>query len=228
MEGSGSSPCPCPLCRSGAVRLFARAHGRDYFECEVCELVHLAPAQRPGSAAERAHYGTHQNDPEDAGYRAFLARVAVPLAERLSRGAEGLDYGSGPGPTLSRMLEEQGFSVTLYDPFFAPDSRVLRATYEFITCTETAEHFFCPGDEFNRLDGLLRPGGWLAVMTELARPETEFAQWRYARDPTHVCFYRAVTMRWIAARFGWHLEWPHPNVALFRKPLRGATGAVHS
>lgn len=211
-------PAGCPLCRSEQEHFFARAHGRDYFECRTCGLVFLAPDQRLDSAAERVHYGTHRNDPADPGYRAFLSRLATPLAERLAAGAAGLDYGSGPGPTLAPMLREQGFSMECYDPFFAPDPGALRRSYDFITCTETAEHFFRPRDELQRLDGLLRPGGWLGVMTEMLQAGRSLEHWRYARDPTHVCFYRPGTMEWIADHFGWSLELPHPNVVLFRKP----------
>ena len=211
-------PPDCPLCRSTRTRPFAHAHGRRYFECEVCRLVFLSPGDRLDAAAERAHYGTHRNDPADPGYRAFLDRLAAPLVERLTPGAEGLDYGSGPGPTLSPMLEERGFPMRVYDPFFAPDEAPLRRTYDFVTCTETAEHFFRPAAEFDRLDRLLRPGGWLGVMTEWLREGAVFEGWRYARDPTHVCFYRPETMAWIAAHRGWLLESPRPGVFLFRKP----------
>ncbi|HEX2205316.1 MAG TPA: class I SAM-dependent methyltransferase [Longimicrobium sp.] len=209
---------PCPLCGAGEARPFAEAHGRRYWECGRCRLVFLDPAQRLDAAAERAHYGTHENDPDDPGYRAFLDRLAAPLAARLAPGAEGLDYGSGPGPALARMLEERGFGMSLYDPFFAPDASVLERAYDFVTCTETAEHFFAPGDEFRRFDALLRPGGWLGVMTEMRTDERDFARWRYARDPTHVSFYRAETMEWIARAHGWALERPHRDVALFHKP----------
>lgn len=214
---SASVPSGCPLCHSKEVHSFARAHRRDYFECASCRLVHLAPHQRLDPAAEREHYGTHENDPADPGYRAFLSRVAAPLKERLSAGAVGLDYGSGPGPTLSVMLGEEGFRVECYDPFFAPDPAVLRRSYDFITCTETAEHFYRPAEEFARLHGLLVPGGWLALMTEMLAEEQSFEQWRYARDPTHVCFYRRHTMEWIAANYDWSAEFPRTSVVLFQK-----------
>ena len=207
----------CPLCRGEQVHSFARVHARTYLECDTCRLVYLRPDQRLGPAAERAHYETHQNDPADLGYRAFLNRLAAPLVERLPPGAEGLDYGSGPGPTLSVMLREQGFPVDCYDPFFDQDLGALHRFYDFITCTETAEHFYRPGDEFERLDRMLRPGGWLALMTEMLQEGRAFEQWRYARDPTHVCFYRASTIKWIAARFAWSPEFPHRSVVLFRK-----------
>lgn len=177
----------------------------------------MAPDQRPEPAAEREHYGTHENHPTDARYRAFLGRLSGPLLERLPAGAEGLDYGSGPGPTLSVMLAENGFRMTIYDRFFAPDPKVLHGSYDFITCTEVVEHFHFPADEFDRLNRLLRPGGWLGVMTEMLREGCVFEDWHYVRDPTHVCFYRPGTMEWIAARYGWTVETPHRNVALFRK-----------
>ncbi|HEX2079952.1 MAG TPA: class I SAM-dependent methyltransferase, partial [Longimicrobium sp.] len=181
----------------------------------------MHPARRPDAAAERAHYGTHRNDVHDPRYRAFLARVADPLAQRLPPGAEGLDYGAGPAPALARMMEERGFRVSVYDPFFAPDEGVLRRRYDFVACTEAAEHFHHPAAEWARLDGLLRPGGWLGVMTELLDGVRGFAGWRYARDPTHVCFYAEETMRWIADRFGWRMESPGRNVVLFHKPESG-------
>jgi len=116
------------------------------------------------------------------------------------------------------MLTERGFPTALYDPFFAPDPAPLAETYDFVVCTETAEHFFDPRAEFDRLDGLLRPGGWLGVMTEVVDDARPFGEWRYARDPTHACFYRDETLAWIARAYRWRLERPHRNVALFRKP----------
>ena len=213
---SGAAPA-CPLCRSGSVAPLGRVHDRDYFDCASCGLVFMHPADRPSPEAERTRYETHRNDPRDEGYRAFLGRLFVPLLERVPEGARGLDYGSGPGPTLSRMLAEAGRPTLDYDPYFADDAALLDDTYAFVTCTETAEHFFDPAAEFARLDALLEPGGWLGVMTTMRDDARPFAGWWYARDPTHVCFYRPRTMQWIADAFGWTLEMPQPNVALFGK-----------
>lgn len=212
-----SGALTCPLCGASASSPLGRVHGRDFHDCANCGLAFVDPRQRPALADERARYETHRNDPDDEGYRAFLARAANPLLERVPAGAEGLDYGSGPGPTLSRMLSEAGRPTRDYDPFFAPDESALRRTYDFVVCTETAEHFFEPAHEFDRLDEVLRPGGWLAVMTTMRDDRRSFADWWYVRDPTHVSFYRWRTMEWIASRHGWAVERPHGNVALFRK-----------
>lgn len=207
----------CPLCHSDQKGLSYCFRGRLYLECSECGLIHLSREQRLDSAAERAHYETHENDPTDSGYRGFLSRLVDPLVARLSPNSSGLDYGSGPGPTLSVMLEEHGFRTSIYDPFFSPEREPLQRTYDFVTCSETAEHFFRPGDEFDRLDQLLRRGGWLGLMTEILPDGGTFEQWHYWRDPTHVSFYRPGTIEWIARRYRWSLEMPHRNVAMFYK-----------
>ncbi len=208
----------CPLCYSARVRLYAEVQGRRYLGCSTCRLTFLDPVQRLSAPAEQAHYGTHENDPMDPSYRRFLSQLSGPLVARLPTGTEGLDYGSGPGPTLSLMLEEQGYRVQIFDPFFSADASVLARTYDFITATEVVEHFFSPREEFDQMNRMLRPGGWLAIMTETLREERAFSTWRYARDPTHVCFFHPATLRWIAEHYGWSMESPQQNVILFHKP----------
>lgn len=207
----------CTLCGHPDAAPFARAWGRRFLRCPRCRLTFARPEDRPDPDAERARYETHENDPADEGYRAFLDRLAAPLADVLPAGARGLDYGSGPGPTLSLMLEERGHPMRLWDPFFAPDADALAETYDFVTCTETAEHFHEPGRELDRLDGLLRRPGWLAIMTGVLESDEGFPRWWYARDPTHVSFYRPETLEWMAGSRGWALRRPSATVALFRK-----------
>jgi hypothetical protein len=207
----------CPLCAAPDAAPLARLHGRRYHDCTACGLVFIDAADHLDDDAERAHYLTHENDTADPGYRRFLSRLAEPLAARLAPGAQGLDYGCGPAPALARILEERGFRMAAYDPFFAPDPTPLSRRYDFVTCTEAAEHFHRPAAEFARLDALLRDDGRLGLMTELLRPDTVLERWRYARDPTHVCFYRERTLRWLAGRFGWTIEYLEGNVAIFRR-----------
>ena len=213
---TGAMAPPCPLCHHDRPAPLAKIQGKTYWRCPVCRLAFLSPDERLDADAERTRYLQHRNNPADEGYRAFLSRLSRHLAPRLAPGSHGLDYGSGPGPALSVMLEEQGFAMSIYDPHFAPDTAALQRTYDFITCTETAEHFHEPAREFERLAALLRPGGWLGVMTEPLESGADFERWWYVRDPTHVCFYHRETMRWIAERFGWRAEFPERTVALFQ------------
>ena len=210
----------CPVCEVAAGRFFLRAEKRNYWRCDTCLATFLDPSQRPSAEVELARYRLHRNDPQDAGYRRFLSRLALPLLQRLPPARQGLDYGCGPGPALAAMLEEAGHEVALFDPFFEANPQALARVYDFITCTEVVEHFHFPGKEFRKLDGLLKPGGCLAVMTEFQMDDARFAGWYYRRDPTHVVFYRKATLLWIAGRHGWRCEFPSPNVALMQKEAK--------
>ncbi len=162
-------------------------------------------------------YLEHENDPEDMKYRQFLNRLARPLLKRMPAGLNGLDYGCGPGPALALILQEAGHRVQLYDPFFFPRQETLKKSFDFIVCTETAEHFHFPREEFKRLNLMLRPGGWLGIMTTFLVDRKDFPDWYYRRDPTHVVFYRRETFYALARIFAWQCEIPAENVVIMRK-----------
>ncbi|MEX1220762.1 MAG: class I SAM-dependent methyltransferase [Idiomarina sp.] len=199
----------CPLCQTAEPQLFyvqpkPPNEGREYWQCGHCEVIFVPAEFQLDAAAEKAVYDQHQNDPSDAGYRAFLSQTLTPLVERLPAGAEGLDFGSGPGPTLSLMLEEAGFSCSNYDIYYANDPARLTRTYDFVTCTEVAEHLAQPQQVIEQLVGLLRPAGVLAIMTRSLETATDFATWGYRQDSTHITFYGNKAFAWIAQH--WQLK----------------------
>ncbi|WP_275097996.1 class I SAM-dependent methyltransferase [Sedimenticola hydrogenitrophicus] len=209
---------PCPLCRHGHTVFYHQDERRPYRQCGRCRLVFVPPAYRLSPTVEKAHYDLHDNDPGDPGYRRFLSRLFEPMRERVAPPARGLDFGSGPGPTLSLMFAEAGYDMAIYDPFYAPDGRVLQRTYDFITASEVAEHLYAPGEVLTRLWNLLRPGGWLGLMTKLVSDQGAFANWHYKLDPTHVCFFSLETFAWWAGRNGCEADFIGTDVILLRKP----------
>jgi len=211
----------CPLCRGTERTPLPGPEGSLWHRCGTCHLTFRDPDERLPLEAERARYATHRNSPEDLGYQAFLSRLMDPLIPLLSPAAEGLDFGCGPGPTLSLMLEERGFPMAIYDPFFAPDETALHRSYDFITASEVVEHLFDPWATFATLDRLLRPGGILALMTERTSERTDLATWWYARDPTHVALFHEASFRWMAEALRWTVTFPATTVALLRKPSSG-------
>lgn len=213
-----NTTCACPLCAVPAPHSAMQVGAMNYRHCDHCDLVFQEPAQRLERDAEFAHYQTHENDVHDPRYRKFLSQLAYPLMELLHAGDEGLDYGAGPGPALAAMLTEVGYPTAVYDPLFAPNEDVLKRQYDFVTATEVIEHMYHPLEEFRRLDSLLKPGGVLGLMTELRSALESFATWYYHRDPTHVCFYSPLTIRWIARRFSWSIERLDTRVIIVRKP----------
>jgi SAM-dependent methyltransferase len=207
----------CPVCGCQEVAHFQTVQGRVYYRCGRCVATYLSRDQLPTPEQERTRYDQHRNDPEDPGYRDFLRRLARPLLKKLPAQAEGLDFGSGPGPALAGILSEAGHRVSCYDPFYAPDGKVLEREYDFITATEVMEHLHSPAQTLRRLDRLLRPGGYLGVMTEFLTDDSRFATWYYRQDVTHVVFYCETTMETIAEEMRWEVEIPRKNVAIFRK-----------
>ncbi|MCC6301733.1 MAG: class I SAM-dependent methyltransferase [Gammaproteobacteria bacterium] len=188
----------CPLCGAPGVTPHHRDAAREYLRCPACALIHVPARHHLTAAQEKQRYDLHRNDPHDAGYRRFLARLFEPLAARLAPGAAGLDYGCGPGPALAMMFEEAGFPMRVYDPYYAPDRGALAREYDFLSCTEAAEHFSNPDAEWRRIVSLVRPGGWIGLMTGLYDEAPAFAGWYYKNDPTHVCFYARRTLEWLA------------------------------
>lgn len=215
------NPTCCPLCthpQDDTTPVFARDERREYRRCQRCLLVWVDQAYFLSSIREKSEYDLHENSPTDVGYRRFLARLAEPLMNHLQTGAEGLDFGCGPGPALAAMLEERGCRVSLYDVFYYPDPAVLQRSYDFITATEVVEHLHRPGDELERLWRLLRPGGMLGIMTKRVSSQNAFLRWHYKNDLTHVCFFSVATFDWWAAQHQARVVFPGPDsVLLFKK-----------
>ena len=212
----------CPVCEQGKPEQFQIVKEQRYLRCPVCLATLLAPECRFGEADEKAVYDLHENDPDDPGYRRFLSRLTAPMLECLSPGSSGLDFGCGPGPAVAGMMETAGMKVSLYDPYFYPDTSALDQRYDFVTCTEVVEHLYHPAAVFQQLDSLLLPGGLLGVMTCFQTDDSRFANWHYRRDPTHVVFYRQATLQWLADHFGWQLDVPAKDVAIFSKPAQAS------
>lgn len=204
----------CLLCLCANIKIKYRVQNRAFFQCPECELIQVAAPSRLQAEEERARYLLHENI-DTADYRKFLCRLALPLIEKIQTTHKGLDYGSGTFPLMEKIFREKGYSMDSYDPFFLPAAELLTNTYDFITCSEVAEHFFHPGDEFRRLFSLLERGGFLALMTEPV--PSEFVSWHYHRDPTHVVFYAKKTMLWIGKAFEAHVEFISPSVTIFKK-----------
>lgn len=196
----------CPLCEGDQGQEIYRdrpelRHHRAYYRCDRCNLIFVLPASFLSLRAEKAEYDLHQNHAQDLGYRRFLSRLGDPLLDCLAPSSQGLDFGSGPGPTLSVMLEAAGHGVVLYDRFYADDRTVFDQPYDFITATEVVEHLRQPRMELDLLWGCLKPGGTLGLMTKLSRDDAAFARWHYKSDRTHICFFSVQTFEWLAARW---------------------------
>ena len=167
---------------------------------------------------EKAQYDFHQNDSNDLGYRKFLSRLASPMLERLDAPQQGLDFGSGPGPTLSLIFEDAGHSMHLFDVYYANEPAVFDETYDFITASEVVEHLSNPAIELDRLWTCLKRGGLLGIMTKRVTGKDAFKTWHYKNDPTHISFFSEKTFNWLGDKWGCVPEFVDSDVVIFTKP----------
>jgi SAM-dependent methyltransferase len=210
------TPQQCPLClQSFTSAVFCVDKVRDFYRCPHCCLIFVPPLYFLSLEQEKAEYDQHQNSPDDPGYRSFLSKLFLPVQNRIAPNSKGLDFGSGPGPTLSVMFEEQGHTVSLYDPIYAADKSVLSGKYDFVCASEVVEHFHKPAKDLDLLWSLVKPGGWLGIMTGTAQDRKAFTTWRYKDDLSHVAFFSMETMEWLAGKWQAELHTAGKNVFLF-------------
>ena len=209
----------CQVCQSDNVQPISSVEALSCLQCSCCHAVWLAACDRPPPVTGQSVQKLHSNDPTDAGYRAHLDGLVQALNGKLKVGSVGLDYGCGPNPGLAQLLFEAGYIMNLYDPFYAPDPVRLERTYDFITCNEVVEHFEEPMEEFSRLNALLKPGGWLGILTSYQIDSDGFQAWHRRQDPASFVFYQAETFQAIAARFGGDCIFPANNVVLIQKSV---------
>lgn len=212
----------CPLCHHSPLELVVKETkgalvDREFWRCGECHLISVPPAFQIDDAEEKALYDLHENDSDDPSYRGFLNRIAQPLLKLLPKSALGLDFGSGPGPTLSNMLETAGHRCALYDKYYAADESVWDRQYDFITATEVFEHLREPAAVLESLLTHLQPHGYLALMTQRWISEDRFKNWQYRNDPTHIIFMHEQTCHWLAATYGMSIAYLAHGVVIFRK-----------
>jgi hypothetical protein len=207
----------CPLCHALDTSFLHKGKFRSYLQCNTCSLIFVPASQRLTSKEEKDRYDLHQNSPDDINYRKFLSRIFNPMQKLIASKSKGLDFGSGPGPTLSVMFEKAGHIMSIYDHYYANKPSIFEKQYDFITASEVVEHLFAPNKELDRLWNCLKPGGYLGLMTKLAFDREAFATWHYKNDPTHVCFYSKHTFKWLAEQWQAELTFADKDVVIIKK-----------
>ncbi|MDA7440755.1 class I SAM-dependent methyltransferase [Candidatus Pseudothioglobus singularis] len=207
----------CPLCNSKSHSLIHNDSHREYLSCSDCEFVFVPKSFHLSQIDEKLRYDTHNNDPGDIRYRQFLSQLAEPLLQKIPEKSYGLDFGSGPGPTLSLMLEEKGHHVDLYDKFYASNDGIFNRKFDFITATEVIEHLRDPMLEFKRLASALMVDGYIALMTHLLTEETDFRSWYYKNDPSHIGFFNKQSLVYLAKELKLELDIYSERVIFLKK-----------
>ena len=191
----------------------------DTFMCPECHLVFKNPETFNSTEKDIERYSTHNNNSTDQGYLDFLGRFVIPLKPFLPKKFDALDFGCGPGPTLSLLLEEVGGTVENYDPLFFPDAHLLiPESYDVVTSTEVVEHFKLPRHDWKTLIDLVKDNGVIAIMTLFYSPEIDYKKWWYKNDHTHIVFYQQETFEYIAKEFNLEILYnDKKSIIIFKK-----------
>ncbi|QYA24991.1 class I SAM-dependent methyltransferase [Gramella sp. MT6] len=191
----------CPLCQSSG-KLFFRNKSHTYLKCTYCFGIYMCADQLPKPEEEIVRYLNHNNDVNDVKYQNFVSPIVHSIFQDFKpNSSNGLDYGAGTGPVITKILNDHNYKITIYDPFFANNKGLLNHTYDYVVSCEVIEHFHNPSEEFKKLYKMLIKGGKLYCMTHLYNSEIQFENWYYKNDPTHVFFYSQETMDHIKSNF---------------------------
>ena len=186
----------CPLCNSTST-LFCEKPKHLFYKCNTCDGIFRPKDTFLTAEEEKEHYEKHNNDVFDVRYQAFVSPIVDAVLKDFSPEAKGLDFGSGTGPVIAKMLKDKGYQVENYDLFFANEPSFLKEKYDYVSCCEVMEHFHHPHQEFELLQSLLLPNGKLYCKTEVYINQKPFENWYYKDDFTHVFIYQPKTLEWI-------------------------------
>ncbi len=191
----------CLLCQN-ETKPFKTWKEREFVECTHCHSLMLTLESYISLEKEKERYEEHNNDVYDPRYQAFVSPIVDEVMKDYGQNHKGLDFGSGTGPVITKLLRDQNYAIEIYDPFFANDEEKLERTYDYIVCCEVMEHFHHPRDEFKLLTSLLKPGGALYLKTKLYGDHIHFDSWNYKNDPTHVFIYHKDGLDYIKETYG--------------------------
>lgn len=191
-----------------------------YFICDTCGAYIKNVKYYLTTEQEKCRYEEHHNDVNDLGYQKFTSPITNNILEKFSPKHLGLDYGCGTGPVISKMLQDKGYKVELFDPYFYPNQKYLDYRYDYIIACEVFEHFYHPKEEIERLIGLLKPNGYLYIMTHLYSSQIDFKKWYYRKDPTHVFIYTEKSISFIANKYSMYIERQSDRLIILKKVSR--------
>ncbi len=208
----------CLICQHETVTFTHPQTHIVFHECSHCKVIFKDMIHWPSHDDELKRYKQHHNSMNNQGYLDFLNGFISHGVKPFIKDGHVLDFGSGPEAILKLLLDELGYEVTCYDPFFEPKLPE-NQVFDMITATEVIEHIQDPMKQLDWIDKHLKKGGYFSMMTLLYPEDRElFYKWFYIRDITHIIFFHSKTYAYLAQSFGWKLIKDDKNrIAVFQK-----------
>lgn len=209
----------CKLCFKNYIDIIEDKQMQNiYYHCKDCDFIFSS--KLPTIKQEQKQYSHHNNSLENSGYvEMFEKFIDTAITPYTNISEQILDYGSGPEPVLSYLLNKRGFNVQIYDPIYAKDESFKDKKFSTIVSTEVFEHLHSPHETIKELVEQLDDGAILSFQTMFHPEDNEkFLNWWYRRDPTHVGFFSHKTVEKMQDIFKLTLlKIDDKNIAVFRK-----------
>jgi SAM-dependent methyltransferase len=195
----------CPLCKNKGELFFqSRTKKIIFYRCNNCLGLFLSKELILSNEDEFKRYKKHNNDINDIKYQNFVNPILDFTFNNFNKENKGLDFGSGSGPVISKLLMDKEYNIKQYDPYFSNNPKLLDKKYDYIICCEVIEHFNNPYKEFKLLKELLNPKGMIICMTNIYNEEIVFKDWNYKNDKTHIFIYQKETLNFIKEKYGFN------------------------
>ena len=193
----------CKICNSQTTRWNDAPSHQFYHHCQNCEALFLDEQFHLTISDEKKCYDNHRNSLENEGYVQMFESFLDFFWEAIKPNSLALEFGSGPTPVLTVLLEKRGVRVHGYDKVYQPELTYQNHCYDFITSTEVFEHLSDPKAVLLHVQEYLKPKGIVALMTLFhTNDEQQFVQWWYKRDKTHITFFTLKTITVLADTCG--------------------------
>ncbi len=193
----------CHICDETCTSFEDAKTGIRYYHCLCCEYIFKSPEHYQSIEVQKSRYDLHENNEDDAGYRAYFQRFVNFILPYVGKPKHALDFGCGRSTLLAKILKNIGIDTDAYDPIYHPDTLNHSKKYDLIVSTEVFEHLHDPKSVFSDLVSRLNEGGYMAIQTQFHPNEKEaFLFWYYHHDPTHIVFFRPESFRKLAAMNG--------------------------
>jgi len=210
----------CKICSASTTSINDNKKKLIYYRCTSCGFIYLDDTFMVDEHREKKQYDQHNNSLENEGYVAmfetFINDVIAPYLKNIQTA---LDFGSGPEPVFSKLLERRGLKVDIYDFYFSPKKVYEHKKYDLISSTEVFEHLSRPMEILEELVSSLNNNAYVALMTKFPPSnDEEFLAWWYRRDPTHISFFTPKSFEVMAKALGLKvLKILDNNVVVFQK-----------